>query len=107
MTGQAELRRPRGLMTGCLTIVALLSACLAMTAATAQDRVPDYAAIIAAPDRTEADLQISEADVSSLWRGLVVGAPLLFHSPPCGAATTSQSGKGSVFTVRLPGGTAP
>src|SRR5260370_41174290 len=28
-----------------------------MTAATAQDRAPDYAAIIAAPDRTEADLQ--------------------------------------------------
>ena len=44
-------------MTRCLTIAALLSACLAMTAATAQDRAPDYAAIIAAPDRTEADLQ--------------------------------------------------
>jgi len=57
MTGQAQLRRPRCLMTGCLTIAALLSACLPMTAATAQDRAPDYAAIIAAPDRTEADLQ--------------------------------------------------
>src|SRR5258708_9126704 len=57
MTGQAQLRRPRCLMTGCLTIAALLSACLAMAAATAQDRAPDYAAIIAAPDRTEADLQ--------------------------------------------------
>ena len=44
-------------MTGCLTIAALLSACLAMTAATAQDRAPDYAAIVAAPDRTEADMQ--------------------------------------------------
>ena len=44
-------------MTGCLTIAALLSACLAMAAATAQDRASDYAAIIAAPDRTEADLQ--------------------------------------------------
>ena len=44
-------------MTGCLTIAALLSACLAITAAIAQDRAPDYAAIIAAPDRTEADLQ--------------------------------------------------
>jgi len=44
-------------MTGCLTIAALLSACLAMTAATAQDRAADYASIIAAPDRTEADLQ--------------------------------------------------
>ena len=57
MTGQAQLRRPRCLMTGCLTIAALLSACLAVTAAMAQDRAPDYAAIIAAPDRTEADLQ--------------------------------------------------
>jgi predicted methyltransferase len=57
MTGKAQLRRPRCLMTGCLTIAALLSACLAMTAATAQDRAPDYAAIIAAPDRTEADVQ--------------------------------------------------
>src|SRR5260370_31886722 len=28
-----------------------------MAAATAQDRAPDYAAIIAAPDRTEADVQ--------------------------------------------------
>ena len=44
-------------MTGCLTIAALLSACLAMTAARAQDRAPDYAAIVAAPDRTEADMQ--------------------------------------------------
>jgi predicted methyltransferase len=44
-------------MTGCLTIAALLSTWLAMTAATAQDRAPDYAAIVAAPDRTEADMQ--------------------------------------------------
>ena len=44
-------------MTGCLTIAAILSACLAMTAATAEDRVPDYAALVAAPDRTEADVQ--------------------------------------------------
>src|SRR3954470_18221766 len=57
MTGQAQLRRPCCLMTGCLTIAALLSACLAMTAATAQDRAPDYAALVAAPDRTEADMQ--------------------------------------------------
>jgi predicted methyltransferase len=57
MTEQAQLRRPCCLMTGCLTIAALLSACLAMTAATAQDRAPDYAAIVAAPDRTEADTQ--------------------------------------------------
>src|SRR5260370_15877291 len=57
MSGQAELGRPRCLMTGCLAIVALLSACLAMTAATAQERAPDSAAIVAAPDRTDADLQ--------------------------------------------------
>ena len=44
-------------MTGCLTIAGLLSTCLAMTAATAQDRAPDYAAVVAAPDRTEADVQ--------------------------------------------------
>ncbi len=57
MTVQAQLRRPRCLMTGCLTIVGLLSTCLVMTAATAQDRAPDYAAVVAAPDRTEADVQ--------------------------------------------------
>ena len=58
MTGQAQLRRSRCSMTGGrLTIAALLSACLAMTAATAQGRTPDCAAIVAAPDRTEADLQ--------------------------------------------------
>src|SRR6476619_7342660 len=57
MTGQAQLRRSRCLMTGCLTVAGLLSACLAMTAARAEDRVPDYAALVAAPDRTEADVQ--------------------------------------------------
>jgi predicted methyltransferase len=35
----------------------MFAACLAMTAATAQERAPDYAAIVAAPDRTDADLQ--------------------------------------------------
>jgi hypothetical protein len=60
MTRQARLRRQRCLMTGCLTIAALLSACLAMTAATAEDRAPDYAAIVAAPDRTEADVQTDQ-----------------------------------------------
>jgi predicted methyltransferase len=44
-------------MTGCLTLAALLSVCLVMTPAAAQDRAPDYAAIVAAPDRTEADVQ--------------------------------------------------
>jgi predicted methyltransferase len=57
MTGQAALRRPLYFMTGSLTFAAVLTACISMTAATAQDRVPDYSAIIAAPDRTDADLQ--------------------------------------------------
>ena len=48
-------------MTGCLTVAVLLSTCLVMTAATAQDRAPDYAALVAAPDRTEADFGYAEA----------------------------------------------
>jgi predicted methyltransferase len=57
MTGHAEARRPTCFLTGCLTAAAMFAACLAMTAATAQERAPDYAAIVAAPDRTDADLQ--------------------------------------------------
>jgi predicted methyltransferase len=57
MTGQAALRSPLFFMTGSLTLAALLAACISMSAATAQDRAPDYAAVVAAPDRTEADLQ--------------------------------------------------
>jgi predicted methyltransferase len=58
MAGQSQLRRSRWSMTGGrLAIAALLSACLAMSAAPAQERTPDYAALVAAPDRTEADLQ--------------------------------------------------
>ena len=57
MTGHAEARRPTCFLTGCLTAAAMYAACLAMTAATAQERAPDYAAIVAAPDRTDADLQ--------------------------------------------------
>ena len=40
-----------------------------MTAATAQDRAPDYAAIVAAPDRTEADVQTDKRrdPVKLLW----------------------------------------
>ena len=57
MTGHAEARRPTCFLTGCLTAAAMFAACLAMTAATAQERAPDYAAIVAAPDRSDADRQ--------------------------------------------------
>ena len=57
MIGQAVLRSPLSFMTGSLTLAAVLIACISMTAATAQETVPDYTAIIAAPDRTDADRQ--------------------------------------------------
>jgi len=57
MTGQAPLRRPLCFMTGSLTFAVVLAACVLMTAATAQDSLPNYSAIIASPDRTDADLQ--------------------------------------------------
>src|SRR5262245_15271784 len=57
MTGQAPLRRPPCFMTGSLTFAVVLAACVLMTAAMAQDSLPDYSAIIASPDRTDADLQ--------------------------------------------------
>lgn len=46
-------------MRGSLTFAVVLTACIAlsMTTATAQHSTPDYSAIIAAPDRTDADLQ--------------------------------------------------
>src|SRR6478735_10121300 len=53
MTGQAAIRKLLYLMT----FGAAVSACIFVTIAPAQDRIPDYSAIIAAPDRTEADLQ--------------------------------------------------
>jgi len=57
MTGQAERRRSARFMSASLTFAALLAACLAVPIVTAQERAPDYAAIIAAPDRTDVDLQ--------------------------------------------------
>jgi predicted methyltransferase len=57
MTGPTRPRRPLRFMAGRLTVAAALTTYLAMSAAVAQERAPDYAAIIAAPDRTEADLQ--------------------------------------------------
>jgi predicted methyltransferase len=56
MTARTAMRR-LDCVTGSLTLAAVLAACMAMTTAMAQDSRPDYAAIIAAPDRTEADLQ--------------------------------------------------
>ena len=56
MTAQAGL--PRSVvMTGSLTFAAVVATCISMMTATAQSSLPDYTAIIAAPDRTEADLQ--------------------------------------------------
>jgi predicted methyltransferase len=59
MTEQAALRLRRTLcfITSSLTFAAVLTACISMTTAAAQQSAPDYSAIIAAPDRTEADLQ--------------------------------------------------
>ncbi len=57
MTGQAALQKFRCVMIGPSTFAAVLAACISITAAPAQDAVPDYTAIIAAPDRTDADRQ--------------------------------------------------
>src|SRR5215510_2354894 len=53
MTGPAAIRK----LLHFMTFAAVVSACIAMTMALAQERIPDYSAIIAAPDRTDADLQ--------------------------------------------------
>jgi len=53
MTGQAAIRKPLHFTT----FAAVVTACVLMTVATAQVSLPDYSAIIAAPDRTDADLQ--------------------------------------------------
>src|SRR5437764_5711155 len=53
MIGQAAIRKPLRFMT----FAAVASACISVTIAPAQERIPDYSAIIAAPDRTDADLQ--------------------------------------------------
>jgi len=53
MTGQAAIRK----LLYPVTFAAAVSACISVTIAPAQERIPDYSAIIAAPDRTDADLQ--------------------------------------------------
>ncbi len=56
MTGRTGLRMFRyASITACAT--AMLASCICATGASAQDSAPDYAAIIAAPDRTDADRQ--------------------------------------------------
>src|SRR5437764_3813214 len=57
MTAQAPLRKPLCFLTGSLTLAAVVTACVLMPVARAQVGPPDYSAIIAAPDRTDADLQ--------------------------------------------------
>src|ERR1700731_2917869 len=56
MTTRAPVRRPV-FVTGSLTFAAVLAASILMTSAMAQAPLPDYPAIVAAPDRTDADLQ--------------------------------------------------
>jgi predicted methyltransferase len=53
MTGQAAIRK----LLYSMIFGAAVSACIFVTIAPAQDRIPEYSAIISAPDRTEADLQ--------------------------------------------------
>ena len=53
---RAQLRGPLRLMTGCLT-VPYFEHLLVTDRSAAQDRAPDYAAIVAAPDRTERNVQ--------------------------------------------------
>ena len=57
MTGQAPLQKPLCFLTGSLILAAVVTACVLMPVARAQVGPPDYSAIIAAPDRTDADLQ--------------------------------------------------
>jgi predicted methyltransferase len=57
MTGQMPLQKSFCWLTGSLTFAAVVTACVLMTVATAQVGLPDYSAIIAAPDRTDTDLQ--------------------------------------------------
>ena len=56
MTARTAVRRAV-FVAGSLTFAAVFAACVSMTTAMAQGSLPDYTAVIAAPDRTEADLQ--------------------------------------------------
>src|SRR5262249_60199712 len=69
MTGQAALRLRRTLcfIASSLTFAAVLMACISMTSATEQQSAPDYAAIIAAPDRSEENLQTDKRSGPAQW----------------------------------------
>jgi predicted methyltransferase len=60
MTGRADFQRPESDATRYRALVAALAVCLWAGGVAAQDRAPDYAAIIAAPDRTEQDRQTDQ-----------------------------------------------
>jgi predicted methyltransferase len=57
MTGKAVLRTLNHAAIGSLAVAAVFAACLCAADPAAQDSAPDYPAIIAAPDRTDADRQ--------------------------------------------------
>ena len=69
------MTRPNNLarMTIGVAAIATLTAGLCLRGAEAQDRLPDYAAIIAAPDRTDADRQTDftsrSFEAACLYRG--------------------------------------
>jgi predicted methyltransferase len=60
MTGPTALQRHQHAAIGSFAVAAVLAACLCATDATAQDGASDYAAIISAPDRTDADRQTDQ-----------------------------------------------
>jgi predicted methyltransferase len=57
MTAKAVLRTLDHAATGSFAVAAVLAACLCTSGAAAQESAPDYTAIVAAPDRTDADRQ--------------------------------------------------
>src|SRR5215831_11875200 len=57
MTEKAVFPSLNHAVRGLFAVAAVLAACGCSTAAVAQESAPDYAAIIAAPDRSDADRQ--------------------------------------------------
>src|SRR5262245_55811301 len=60
MNGRAEFQHLAGGAIGLRALIAALAVCLWAGGVAAQDRAADYAAIIAAPDRTEQDRQTDQ-----------------------------------------------
>jgi predicted methyltransferase len=60
MTRRATTKNPNRAAICSLAVASTLAACLFAIGAVAQDGAPDYAAIIAAPDRTDADRQTDQ-----------------------------------------------